>query len=335
MRTDVTQKRGRQPDRQILPAILRAVLASVRRAPTVVALAMASFALTGCHVALMEPKGQIAAAEKSLIITATLLMLIVVIPVIILTLVFAWKYRESNKDAIYRPNWSYSHRIEVAVWSVPIAIILVLGTLTWRTTHELDPYKPLVSKEKPITIEVVALDWKWLFIYPEQHIATVNEIVFPAHTPVNFKITSDTVMNVFFIPQLGSQIYAMAGMQTRVSLIADTAGTYEGLSANFSGAGFPDMRFTATATSQAAFDAWIAKVKASPDRLNLGGYGALSSPSSKDRVRYFSDVEPLLYSAVLDKYMDKSSGMKLADRICLPNAKTSIAFSTERNRLEN
>ena len=153
-------------------------------------------------------------------------MLIVVIPVIFMTLYFAWKYRESNTSATYTPNWSYSHRIEAVVWAVPIAIILVLGTITWKTTHELDPYKPLESSVKPITIEVVSLDWKWLFIYPDQHIATVNEIQFPANTPVNFKITSDTVMNVFFIPQLGSQIYAMAGMQTQVNLIADAPGTY-------------------------------------------------------------------------------------------------------------
>jgi cytochrome o ubiquinol oxidase subunit 2 len=274
--------------------------------------------LSGCHMQVLDPKGQVAAGEKSLIITATLLMLMVVVPVIFMTLYFAWKYRESNTEAMYTPDWSYSHGIEAVVWAVPIAIILVLGTITWKTTHELDPYKPLESKIKPITIQVVALDWKWLFIYPEQHIASVNEIAFPAGTPVNFKITSDTVMNVFFIPQLGSQIYAMAGMQTQVNLIADAPGTFDGLSTNFSGAGFPDMKFTATAASQADFDAWVAKVKASPNKLGLDNYGELSKPSSKDPVKYFSTVEPVLYAAVLDKYMDKSSGLKLADKICLP-----------------
>jgi cytochrome o ubiquinol oxidase subunit 2 len=303
---------------------------SSTRLAGVLTFAMAAL-LGGCHMSVLDPKGQVAADEKSLIITATLLMLLVVIPVIFLTLYFAWKYRESNTAATYMPNWSYSHRIEAVVWAVPIAIILVLGTITWKTTHELDPYKPLESKVKPITIQVVSLDWKWLFIYPDQHIATINEIQFPANTPVNFKITSDTVMNVFFIPQLGSQIYAMAGMQTQVNLIADTAGTYDGLSTNFSGAGFPDMKFTATASSQADFDAWVAKVKASPNKLGLDNYSELAKPSSKDPVKYFSNVEPVLYAAVLDKYMDKSSGLKLADKICLP---TKVVAAASKDRAE-
>jgi len=285
--------------------------------------------LSGCHASLLEPTGRIAADEKQLIITSTLLMLIVVVPVIFMTLYFAWKYRASNTSATYTPNWSYSHRIEAVVWAVPIAIILVLGVITWKTTHELDPYKPLESSVKPIEIQVVSLDWKWLFIYPEQHIATVNEIQFPAGTPVNFKITSDTVMNVFFIPQLGSQIYAMAGMQTQVNLIANEPGVYDGLSTNFSGAGFPDMVFKATAGTQQEFDAWVAKVKASPNKLGLDNYGELAKPSTKDPVKYFSNVEPVLFTAVLDKYMDKSSGLKLADKICLP-AKVVAADSKAR-----
>ena len=290
--------------------------------------------LSGCQMALLNPKGQVAADEKSLIITSTLLMLIVVIPVIVLTLYFAWKYRASNTEATYMPNWSYSRRVEAVVWGIPIAIIVVLGTITWRSTHELDPYKPLASSVKPITIQVVSLDWKWLFIYPEQHIATINEIAFPANTPVNFRITSDSVMNVFFIPQLGSQIYAMAGMQTQVNLIAGTPGVYDGLSTNFSGAGFPDMTFKAHATSQDDFDAWVAKVRASPDKLGLDNYGDLAKPSQKDPVRYFSSVEPVLYAAVLDKYMDKASGLKLADKVCLPKLVTAAATSTNKDRAE-
>jgi cytochrome o ubiquinol oxidase subunit II len=293
----------------------------------VLTLSMAAL-LSGCDMSVLDPKGQIAADEKSLIITATLLMLVVVVPVIFLTLYFAWKYRESNTEATYMPNWSYSHRIEAVVWAVPCAIILVLGTITWKTTHSLDPYKPLESTVKPITIDVVALDWKWLFIYPDQHIATVNEVAFPANTPVNFRITSDTVMNVFFIPQLGSQIYAMAGMQTQVNLISDTEGVYDGLSTNFSGAGFPDMTFKAHATSQADFDAWVAKVKASPKHLGLDNYNDLAKQSEKDPVQYFSDVQPVLFAAVLDKYMDKSSGLKLADKICLPTSKV-VARASE------
>jgi len=203
------------------------------------------------------------------------------------------------------------------VWALPCAIILVLGIVTWRSTHELDPYKPLASRAQPLTIDVVALDWKWLFIYPAQHIATINEVAFPANTPVNFRITSDTVMNVFFIPQLGSQIYAMAGMQTQVPLIADQEGVYDGLSTNFSGAGFPDMQFKAHATSQAGFDAWVRQVRASKSALGFANYGELAKASEKAPVAYFSSVEPMLFAAVLAKYMDKSCGLKLADKVCL------------------
>ena len=274
--------------------------------------------LSGCTMPLLDPKGQIGVDEMNLIVTSTLLMLIVVIPVIVLTLYFAWKYRASNTEATYTPNWSYSHRIEAVVWGIPCAIILALGIITWKTTHELDPFRPLDSKVKPMTIEVVALDWKWLFIYPDQHIATINEIAFPTDVPVNFKITSDSVMNAFFIPALGTQIYAMAGMQTQVNLIANHPGVYDGLSANFSGAGFPDMKFTAHAGTQAEFDAWVAKVKASSGKLGLDNYNEVAKPSEKDPVKYFSNVDPVLYAAVLDKYMDKSSGLKLADKICLP-----------------
>jgi cytochrome o ubiquinol oxidase subunit II len=302
---------------------------SSTRLPGVLTVALAAL-LSGCHMAVLDPQGQIGADEKSLIITSTLLMLIVVIPVIVLTLAFAWKYRASNTEATYMPNWSYSHRVEAVVWAVPCAIIAVLSVLTWKTTHQLDPFRPLDSNVKPITIEVVSLDWKWLFIYPDQHIATVNEIHFPVGTPVNFKVTSDTVMNTFFIPQLGSQIYAMAGMQTQVHLIADKPGTYDGMSANFSGSGFPDMLFKATASSPAEFDAWVAKVKASGGKLGLDNYANVAKPSTKDPVSYFSNVEPVLYTAILEKYMDKSSGLKLADKICLP-AKVVAANGTQRS----
>ena len=283
--------------------------------------------LSGCSkMALWDPKGPVAADEKQLIITSTLLMLIVVIPVIVLTLWFAWHYRESNTKATYTPNWSYSHRIEAVCWGIPICIILVLGTITWRTTHELDPFRPLDSKVKPLEIQVVALDWKWLFIYPEQHVASINEIAIPTGVPINFKITSDTVMNVFFIPQLGSQVYAMAGMQTQVNLLADEPGVYDGLSANFSGAGFPNMTFKAHAVSQEGFDAWVAKARTSPTKLGIDAYKELSKPTEKAPVQYFASVEPMLFPAVLDKYMDKSSGLKLADKFCLPKV---VAKATE------
>jgi cytochrome o ubiquinol oxidase subunit II len=211
--------------------------------------------LSGCsNLDILDPKGSVGVAERDLIATSTWAMLIVVIPVIALTLLFAWRYRASNKNAEYRPNWSHSTGIEIAVWTIPTLIILFLGVLTWTSTHELDPYRPLESSVKPINVEVVALDWKWLFIYPDLGIASVNQLAIPVGTPVNFNITSDSVMNSFFIPQLGGQIYAMAGMQTKLHLIADEAGDYAGESANFSGKGFSDMKFRAIATSPADFN---------------------------------------------------------------------------------
>lgn len=176
--------------------------------------------LGGCNMEILSPKGDIGAQEKTLLFTATGLMLLVVIPVIIMILTFAWKYRASNTKADYQPKWAHSTAIEVVVWTVPCIIVAILAVITWRSTHALDPYKPLVSEHKPVTIEVVSLDWKWLFIYPEYDIATVNEIAFPVDVPVNFRITSASVMNSFFIPQLGSQIYSMAGMETKLHLNA-------------------------------------------------------------------------------------------------------------------
>lgn len=259
--------------------------------------------LSGCNnLDVLDPKGSVGLAERDLIATSTWAMLIVVIPVIVLTLLFAWRYRASNRSAEYRPNWSHSTGIEVAIWLIPTLIILFLGVLTWKTTHELDPYRPLESSVRPINVEVVALDWKWLFIYPDLGIATVNQLAFPVGTPVNFNITSDSVMNSFFIPQLGGQIYAMAGMQTRLHLIADEAGDYAGESANFSGKGFSDMKFRAIASSPEAFNAWVAKVRASSDRLDMNRYNVVSQPGEKAPVSYFSSVDPKLFHNIIARY---------------------------------
>jgi len=260
--------------------------------------------LAGCsgNLAVLDPKGSVGMAEKSLIATATWAMLLVVVPVIILTLVFAWRYRASNRNATYAPKWAHSTAIEVVVWAIPAAIILFLAILTWRTSHELDPYKPLESSVKPINVEVVALDWKWLFIYPDLGIATVNQLAVPVGTPVNFRITSDAVMNSFFIPQLGTQVYAMAGMQTRLHLIADEAGDYAGLSSNYSGRGFSDMTFRTLASSQQDFDAWVQKVKASSTQLSMDEYATVSQPQEKAPVQYFSAVDPKLFNNIIAKY---------------------------------
>ncbi|MGL9719440.1 cytochrome o ubiquinol oxidase subunit II [Symbiopectobacterium sp.] len=260
--------------------------------------------LSGCDMALMNPKGQVGLEQRSLILTALGLMLIVVIPVIVMTIAFAWKFRASNTKAKYTPNRSHSNKIEAVVWTVPIIIILILGTITWKTTHSLDPYKPLVSEAKPITVEVISLDWKWLFVYPELGIATVNELAFPTNVPVNFKITSDTVMNSFFIPRLGGQIYAMAGMQTKLHLIANEPGKYDGISGGYSGKGFSGMKFTAIATpSQQEFDQWVATVRASSKTLNsTEEFNTLAKPSEFHPVEYFSSVQPELFENLIRKF---------------------------------
>jgi cytochrome o ubiquinol oxidase subunit 2 len=253
---------------------------------------------------LLDPKGPIGAQEKSLILLAVGLMLIVVVPVILMTLSFAWRYRASNKQATFTPDWAHSNRIELVVWLIPCLIIAVLATVTWISTHKLDPHRRIAANVAPIEVEVVSLDWKWLFIYPDLKIASVNELAFPAGTPVHFRLTSDSVMNSFFIPRLGSQIYTMAGMQTQLSLLASEPGDYAGISANYSGAGFSDMTFTAHAMSQSDFDRWVGKVRASGRDLTEAAYRQLAHPSEKAPVTYYSEVDAALYHDILNKCLD-------------------------------
>jgi cytochrome o ubiquinol oxidase subunit 2 len=272
--------------------------------------------LGGCDWAVLDPKGSIGMQERSIIATATWLMLIVVVPVIAMTGVFAWKYRASNARARYSPDWDYSHAIAAAMVLIPTAIVVCLSVIAWRTSHTLDPYRPLSSDVKPITIEVVALDWKWLFIYPDQQLATVNEIAFPTNVPINFRITSASVMNSFFIPQLGGQIYAMSGMQTQLRLIANHEGTFDGISANYSGGGFSDMKFKAIATTKNGFEEWTHRVKGSPQLLDAAAYVALAKPSEKHEVEYFSMVDKDLFNQILtspgrDPTIASTAGIKL------------------------
>lgn len=256
--------------------------------------------LGGCQWALLSPKGPVGAAELSIIEIATGLMLIVVVPVIVLTLVIAWRYRATNTRAIYRPEWSHSNRIEAVMWSIPIIIVGILGVICWRTSHSLDPFRPIASHEKAVHIEAVALDWKWLFIYPDQHVATVNEVALPVGVPVVFHITSATVMNSFFIPRLGSQIYAMANMQTADNLIASAPGTYRGISANFSGDGFSNMTFKAVAMSSSDYRKWLAKAATAPQALDVKSYLSLQKPSENVPVSFYSHVQPDLYRRILE-----------------------------------
>lgn len=279
--------------------------------------------LSGCSMELMDPKGDIGLQQKHLLLISLGLMLIVVIPVIVMAIWFAWKYRASNTSATYSPRWSHSTAIEVVVWTIPIIIVSILAVLTWKSSHELDPYRPIESNVKPINIDVVSLDWKWLFIYPDYDIATVNEIAFPVDAPLQFRITSATVMNSFFIPQLGSQVYSMAGMQTKLHLIAREPGTYAGISANYSGGGFSGMRFKAIATSQQDFEAWVQKAKSANNPLTPENYAALAKPSEHNPVAYYSSTPPSMFDFILHSQMSTIAGVDSA--ICTPTSKNLVA----------
>ncbi len=266
-------------------------------------LTMMLLVLSGCDSGALAPKGIIAAEELKLIMLSAGIMLLVIIPVIFMAFWFAWRYREGN-NAKYTPEWTHSTLLEVIWWTIPIIVILILGTITWYTTHSLDPYKPIESKTKPVTIEVVSLDWKWLFIYPEQKIATVNYLKLPVGTPVNFKITAASPMNSFIIPQLGGQIYAMTGMTTQLHLMADVPGVYRGLATNYTGIGFSGMHFDTDVTSPEQFDDWVKSVKALPDQLTSTIFwGQLMTQSIDEPVHYFSRVDDGLFDEIVMHYM--------------------------------
>jgi cytochrome o ubiquinol oxidase subunit 2 len=274
---------------------------------------MASFALSGCNLIVMKPHGDIAQQQASLIVTSTLLMLIIIIPVIALTLLFAYRYRQSNTEATYAPDWDHSTRLELIIWGAPLLIIIALGAVTWISTHKLDPFRPLdrISEDKPLTAEVkplevyaVAMDWKWLFIYPEQGIALVNELAAPVDRPINFRFTSTSVMNTFYVPALAGMVYAMPGMQTQLHAVINKAGVYDGLSAQYSGAGFSDMRFKFHGLTDEEFARWVESNKAAGHALTRADYLKLEQPSTKDPIQRFASVEPGLWSAIVDRCVD-------------------------------
>jgi cytochrome o ubiquinol oxidase subunit II len=268
------------------------------------------FLLAGCNTVVMNPSGDIAAQQAHLVVVSTLLMLLIIVPVIALTLLFAWRYRKSNTKAKYDPEWDHSTILELVIWGAPLLIIIALGLLTWISTHLLDPYRPLhrldakrtiAADVKPLEVQVVALDWKWLFIYPEQGIATVNELVTPVDVPIRFKITASTVMNSFYIPALAGQIYAMPSMETTLNAVINKAGEYEGFSANYSGAGFSDMRFKYHGVSAVDFDSWVQKTKAGGGTLSRDAYLALEKPSEREPVHRYGGVAPDLFNAVVNR----------------------------------
>lgn len=256
--------------------------------------------------ALLEPKGVIAAEEKSLIIRAVSLMLIVVIPVFFMLFFFAWKYRAGGGSKKYSPHMDNGF-VALAIWAIPGTIIFILAGLIWQSTHRLDPYRPIDSEKEPVTVQVVALRWKWLFIYPKQGIASVNFLEFPENTPLNLELTADDApMNSFWLPQLGGQMYAMTGMSTKLHLMANEEGVYQGSAAEISGQGFAGMRFAAKAVSEADFNSWTESVKASQKPLDASEYEKLIRPSENNQAEVYSSVEPDLYDSVIMKYMSPS-----------------------------
>ncbi len=259
--------------------------------------------LTGCSEAvLFHPQGQIGREEEMVILVTGGLMLLIVIPVIFLTLLFAWKYRASRKNGTSAPKPLKSKFLEASMWLAPALIVCILSVISWTMSHRLDPFRPIEGKGTPLVIQVIALDWKWLFVYPDQTVASVNEVAFPVNVPVHFLITSDTVMNSFFIPQLGSQIYAMAGMRSELFLIADQAGDYAGFSANISGVGFSGMKFTARALPAEQFEAWIQTARTAPLHLDQQAYLRLKLSSKNNPVAYYSTADPKLFSDVISDY---------------------------------
>jgi cytochrome o ubiquinol oxidase subunit II len=262
-------------------------------------LAILAMCISGCDRGLLDPVGPVASAEKTILINSTAIMLAIVIPTIVATLAFAWWFRRGNAKAEYRPDWEYSGAIEMVVWAIPALTIMLLGGIVWIGSHDLEPSKPLISTVKPVRVDVVSLDWKWLFIYPDQGIATVNQLVVPAGTPVNFRLTSATVWNSFFVPQFGSMIYTMPRMTTRLHLQADRQGVYDGLSSHYSGQGFSGMRFKAHVVPPQQFAAWAQGARGKGLVLDGRGYAELSKPTSYVKPITYGAVAPNLFEAIV------------------------------------
>lgn len=259
--------------------------------------------LKGANIDVLNPQGEIARKEYRLIVFTLLLSSIVVVPVFAMLVIFSLRYREGNKKAAYRPNWDGSRLLETIWWGIPCVIIVILGVVTWQSSHELDPYKEINSSVAPVNVQVVSLQWKWLFIYPDEQVASVNELIIPEKTPINFTITSDAPMNSFWIPSLGSQVYAMSGMSTELRLIADSVGEYRGSSANISGTGFADMNFMAKSRSKGDFDAWVQQTKSRTEELDETTYATLAQPGVQKQPLRYSLKDDGLYDKIIMKYM--------------------------------
>jgi len=296
-------------------------------------------------VAVLQPRGAIGEREYQLMIMLLFLSLIVVVPVFIMLFAFSWRYREGNKKAKYSPEFDHSRILETIWWLVPASLILVLSVIIWRTSYELDPYKPIASATKPLTIQVVAMEWKWLFIYPEQGIASVNYLEIPEKTPITFHITADAPMNSFWIPQLGGQMYAMPGMITRLNLVADQTGTYIGSSANISGRGFSDMNFKAAAKSETDFQKWAINTKINSLPLDSKSYAALAKPAIQKKPSTYNLAQDGLYYGVVMKYMHNHSTSSIdssslrnekpkAEKPFMPSSHESMDHSSIHDMME-
>jgi cytochrome o ubiquinol oxidase subunit 2 len=291
-------------DRKGLSRRLRSTSARAGRCAVV----MAPIFLTACQPAVLDPQGFVGIAEKTILIDSLAIMLAIVVPTIAATLAFAWWFRASNTRAIHLPDFEYSGRIELIVWSIPLLTIILLGGVAWIGSHDLDPAKPLASKTAPLEVQVVSLDWKWLFIYPNERVASVNQLVVPAGVPLHFSLTSASVMNAFFIPQLGSMIYTMNGMTTQLNLRADAPGTFHGLSSHYSGDGFSDMHFDVRAVSPDEFDSWIQGTRNAGPTLDPAGYAALARQSMNTSPFTFGAADPALFQLIVTQQLPPGPG---------------------------
>jgi cytochrome o ubiquinol oxidase subunit II len=264
--------------------------------------------LGGCDRGVLDPQGPVGTADKAILVDSLAIMLAIAVPTIVATLVFAWWFRASNTRATYRPDFTYSGRIELIVWSIPLLVIMLLGGVIWIGAYDLDPAQPLAADTSPLEIQAVSLDWKWLFIYPQQRVASVNQLVVPAGVPIHFSLTSASVMNAFFIPQLGSMIYTMNGMTTQLNLRADEPGTFLGLASHFSGDGFPGMHFDVQAVPAERFDAWIAAARGTGPTLDDESYAALARQSMNVRPFTFGAADPALFHQIVTQQLPPGPG---------------------------
>jgi cytochrome o ubiquinol oxidase subunit 2 len=276
-------------------------------------LLMPAFLLSGCNLVLLHPAGDVAHQQSDLMIASVIIMGIIIVPVLIATFAIAWRYRASNEKADYEPEWDHSTQLELVVWAAPLLIIIVLGAMTWIGTHQLDPYRsltrigahrPVAEDVQPLEVEVVSLNWKWLFFYPQYGIATVNELAAPVDRPIHFKLTSTETMNSFFIPSLAGQIYTMPGMQTVLHAVINKTGDFDGFSSNYSGLGFTDMRFRFHGVSEQNFSQWVAKVRSDGSNLDTQTFDQLNLPSRAEPVHYYAHFDADLFHRILNQCVD-------------------------------